>query len=118
MEESRQRNEGGAAVVVNAGPRQAAATTDSPRAPEFRRWSLALPWLIGLVVIPLLIAAIGYGAFQRPQSATGPTGPLPSLPPTSTSRGPKLSLAPLAITRNGNDVTLSGNLPDDAAQAA
>jgi peptidoglycan-binding protein ArfA len=69
------------------------------------------------VVIPLLIAAIGYGAFQRPQSATGPTAALPSLAPTSTSRGPKLSLAPLAITRNGNDVTLSGNFPDDAAKA-
>jgi peptidoglycan-binding protein ArfA len=27
-------------------------------------------------------------------------------------------LAPLAITRVGNDVTLSGNLPDDAAKAA
>jgi peptidoglycan-binding protein ArfA len=27
-------------------------------------------------------------------------------------------LAPLAITRNGNDVTLSGNFPDDTAKAA
>jgi peptidoglycan-binding protein ArfA len=105
-------------VVVNAGPRQAAATTDSPRAPEFRRRSLALPWLIGLVVIPLLIAAIGYGAFQRPQSAPGPTGALPSLAPSSTSHAPKFSLAPLAITRNGNDVTLAGNFPDDTAKAA
>jgi peptidoglycan-binding protein ArfA len=105
-------------VVVNAGPRQAAATTDSPRAPEFRRRSLALPWLIGLVVIPLLIAAIGYGAFERPRSATGPTGALPSLAPSSTSRAPKFSLAPLAITRNGNDVTLSGNFPDNTAKAA
>jgi peptidoglycan-binding protein ArfA len=105
-------------VVVNAGPRQAAATTDSPRAPEFRRRSLALAWLIGLVVIPLLIAAIGYGAFERPRSATGPTGALPSLAPSSTSHAPKFSLAPLAITRNGNDVTLSGNFPDDTAKAA
>jgi peptidoglycan-binding protein ArfA len=105
-------------VVVGAGLRREAATTDSPRAPERRRRSLALPWLIGLMVIPLLIAAIGYGAFQRPQSATGPTGPLPALAPTSTSRGPKVSLAPLAITRNGRDVTLSGSFPDDAAKAA
>jgi peptidoglycan-binding protein ArfA len=88
-----------------------------PRAPELRWRSLAL-WLIGLVVIPLLIAGIGYGAFQRPHSVTGPTGKLPSLAPSSTSRAPKLSLAPLAITRDGNDVTLSGNLPNDAAKAA
>ena len=35
---------------------------------------LGLPWLIGLVVIPLLIAAIGYGAFDRPRSGSRPSG--------------------------------------------
>ena len=105
-------------MVVGAGPQQAAATTDSPRAPEFRRRKRALAWLVGLVVIPLLIAAIGYVAFDRPRSAAGPTGPLQSPAQSSTSRAPKFSLAPLAITRTGNDVTVSGNFPNDTAKAA
>jgi peptidoglycan-binding protein ArfA len=70
------------------------------------------------VVIPLLIAAIGYSAFDRPRSANGPTGALPTLAPSRTSRAPKVSLAPLSIIRNGNDITLSGDFPDDSAKAA
>ncbi|HWT47204.1 MAG TPA: OmpA family protein [Mycobacterium sp.] len=101
-----------------AGLRQAAATTGSQRAPGFLRRSLGLPWLIGLVAIPLLIAAIGYGAFDRPRPATGPTGAVPTLAPSSKSGVPKLSLAPLSITRNGNDFTLNGDFPDDSAKAA
>jgi len=31
---------------------------------------------------------------------------------------PKLSLAPLSIVRNGNDIVLSGNFPDDSAKAS
>jgi peptidoglycan-binding protein ArfA len=71
-----------------------------------------------LVVIPLLIATIGYGAFDRHGSAGGPTGALPTLAPSSKSAAPKLSLAPLSITRNGNNFTLSGDFPDDSAKAA
>jgi peptidoglycan-binding protein ArfA len=96
---------------------QAAATTDSRRAPGFYRRSLGLPWLIGLVVIPLLIAAIGHAAFEQPRSTNGSTGALPTLPSSSTSGAPKLSLAPLSIARNGNDITLSGDFPDDSAKA-
>jgi peptidoglycan-binding protein ArfA len=96
---------------------QAAATTDSGRAPGSSRWSLGLPWLIGLVVIPLLIAAIGHGV-ERPHSTNGPTGALPTLAPSSKSGAPKLSLAPLSITRNGNNITLNGDFPDDSAKAA
>ena len=88
------------------------------RAPAFRRRSLGLPWLIGLVVIPLLIAAIGYVAFDRPQSTTEPTGAPPTPAPSSTPAAPKLSLAPLSITRKGSDFTLSGDFPDDSAKAA
>jgi len=83
----------------------------------FRR-SLGLPWLIGLVAIPLLIAAIGYGAFERSHSAVGPTGEVPTLSPADKNAGPKIFLAPIAIVRKGNDVTLWGQLPDDPAKAA
>lgn len=87
-----------------AGSGKTAATTDSRRALEFYRRSPGLPWLIGLVVIPLLIAAIGYGAFERPQSVNGPTGALPTLAPSGKSVAPKLSF--------------SGDFPDDSAKAA
>jgi peptidoglycan-binding protein ArfA len=104
-------------VGLGSGLRQGAASTDSRRATESHRRSLGLPWLIALVVIPLLIAAIGYGAFDRQRSATGPAGAVPTLAPSSKSGAPKSSLAPLSITRNGNDFTLSGDFPDDSAKA-
>jgi len=104
-------------VGLGSGLRRGAASTDSRRAPESHRRSLGLPWLIALVVIPLLIAAIGYGAFDRQRSATGPAGAVPTLAPSSQSGAPKFSLAPLSITRNGNDFTLSGDFPDDSAKA-
>jgi peptidoglycan-binding protein ArfA len=105
-------------VELGADPRDAAASTDSRRAPELHRPSLGRPWLIALVVIPLLIAAIGYGAFDRTRPANGPAGALPTLAPSSTSGAPKFSLAPLSITRNGNDITLNGDFPDATAKAA
>ncbi|ORV93608.1 hypothetical protein AWC11_04845 [Mycobacterium interjectum] len=94
--------------------RQAPADTDLGRDPELRGRSLGLPWMIGVVVIPLLIAAIGYGASERPRSAHGPA----VAAPTSRPAVPKLALAPLSITRNGNSFTLSGDFPDDSAKAA
>jgi len=81
------------------------------------RRSLGLPWLIGLVVIPLLIAAIGHAAFERPRSS-GPSGALPTAARPGKSGAPTLSLAPLSIARNGNNITASGDFPDDSAKAA
>jgi peptidoglycan-binding protein ArfA len=105
-------------VGVGTGLRQSAASTDSARASEIHRPWAGLPWLIAVAVIPLLIAAIGYGAFEQPRPANGPAGPVPALGSSSASAAPKLSLAPLSITRNGNDFTLSGDFPDDSAKAA
>jgi peptidoglycan-binding protein ArfA len=70
----------------------------------------SLPWLIGLLVIPLLIAAIGYGASGLPRVA----GPIP---PT-TAGAPKLSLAAFSMVRNGNSITVNGDFPDESAKAA
>jgi len=105
-------------VGLGAGLREVAASTDSQRAPESYRGSVGLPWLIAVVIIPLLIAAIGYGAFDRSRPASGPTGALPTLGASGKPSGLKLSLAPLSITRNGNDLTLTGDFPDDSAKAA
>ncbi|WP_082279382.1 OmpA family protein [Mycobacterium colombiense] len=71
-----------------------------------------LVWLIALLVIPLLIAAIGYEV-----SARSPSGRVSSA--TSTSAGaPKFSLAAFSMVRNGNSVTLTGDFPDESAKAA
>lgn len=78
---------------------------DNTAGSRLYRRPLGLSWLIGLVVIPLLLAAIGYGAFDR----TKP--PAPATTPSS-------SFAALSISRNGNNITLSGDFPDDSAKAA
>jgi len=63
---------------------EAAETTQWRRAAKFYRRPLGVPWLIALVVIPLLLGAIGYGLSERTRSqVNGPTGALPTLaPPT------------------------------------
>jgi peptidoglycan-binding protein ArfA len=76
---------------------------------------LGLPWLIALVVIPLLIAAIGYGVSARSHSAGQPSG---VSTPSTTSGAPKFLLAAFSMARNGNSVTLSGDFPDESAKAA
>jgi peptidoglycan-binding protein ArfA len=75
--------------------------------------SIGLPWLIALVVIPLSIAAIGYGASGL-RSASGSDGGPATVGP---SGAPKVNLAPLSIVRGAKGITLSGNVPDDSAKA-
>lgn len=73
---------------------------------------LGLPWLIALVVIPLLLATIGYALPTRSPSGRGAPAP-------STSAGaPTISLAAFSMARAGNSVTLTGEFPDESAKAA
>ncbi|ETZ99035.1 hypothetical protein I547_5844 [Mycobacterium kansasii 824] len=54
-----------------AGTQPVSDTAPAPaHARRFRRHPLGVAWLIALAVIPLLMAAIGYGAFGRPTSVT------------------------------------------------
>jgi peptidoglycan-binding protein ArfA len=85
---------------------------DSRQARTSSRRSLSLPWLIGVVVIPLLIAAIGHGVFARTGAGTAPV-----VASSSRPGKPPLALAPLSIARSGNDITLTGDFPDDSAKA-
>lgn len=63
-------------------------------------------WLLGLMLIPLLFGWLSWGTLK---SATS----VPTISPTAPSLSvPALSLAPLSILRNGDDYTLSGELPD------
>jgi peptidoglycan-binding protein ArfA len=107
----------GSEVGSGAGSGETAATSYSRRPPAFFRRSPGLPWLICLVVIPLLIAAIGYVAFDRPGFANGPSRAVPTPTPSRTSAAPKIALAAFSLSRSGNSITLSGAFPDDSAKA-
>lgn len=109
-----------------------AGSDDAPDATQWRRTSKfyvrfpGLPWLIGLVVIPLLLAVIGVCAVGRtPWQANGPSGALPTLNIPKPSAGapntptiPAVSLAPVSIARRGNDIKLSGDMPTVAAKGS
>ncbi|MGH3968971.1 MAG: hypothetical protein ACRDTV_12890 [Mycobacterium sp.] len=104
---------------------EAPETTERRRAAKFYRRPPGVPWLIAVVVIPLLLAAIGYGAADRTLQANEPSAALPTLTPPSSSGAqpitptiPPLSLAPVSVTRNGNEITLAGEFPDAKAKAA
>src|ERR1700733_4172342 len=105
-------------VGFGAGFGKTAAARYPRRAAEFCRRSLGLPWLIGLVVIPLLMAAIGYGALGEPRSGNAPSSASSTVATSSKSGASKISLAALSIIRSGNDITLTGDLPDDSAKAS
>ncbi|HEY9303710.1 MAG TPA: OmpA family protein [Mycobacterium sp.] len=99
---------------------------DAPDATEWRRTSKfyrrvpGLAWLVGLIVIPLLLAVIGYGAQERARpTANGPSGALPTLTeakPSGRPTIPPITLAPVSITRSGNDIKLSGDMPTTGAK--
>ncbi len=101
-------------------------TTEWRTASRFYRRPPGLGWLVGLVAIPLLLGAIGYHALPKthvsPPSVSAPSASAPSLPNSTLNapnvNAPALSFAPLSVVRNGNDVTLSGDLPDGAARAS
>jgi peptidoglycan-binding protein ArfA len=109
-----------------AGSDEAAEATKWRRISKFYRRPPGLPWLIGLVVIPLLLGVIGYGELDRTRShVNGPTGALPTLNVPNPHGGapntptiPPISLSPVSITRIGNDIKLSGDLPGPEAKAS
>ncbi|WP_409428425.1 OmpA family protein [Mycobacterium sp. SMC-11] len=90
---------------------------------RFYRRPPGIGWLVALAAIPLLLALIGYGVTDR--SERGSNGPNVSTPnvaaPTLSLSVPSVSppgwsFAPLAILRNGNVITLNGDLPDIATR--
>ncbi|MBX9638415.1 MAG: OmpA family protein [Mycobacteriaceae bacterium] len=110
-------------VGVDEAPAPARQIDHARPAARFHRQRPGRPWLIGAAVIPLLLAMIGFGAYERPMGVNGPTGDLPTLTAApagsaNTSGAPSLSLSLLSISRNGNSITLIGDFPDDAAKAA
>ncbi len=108
------------------GSDEAPETTEWRPTSKFYRRFPGLPWLISLIVIPLLLAVIGYGTLDRSRSqVTGPTGAWPTLnAPTPPGGAPKtptipaVSLTPVSIIRSGNDIKLSGDFPSAEAKAS
>lgn len=105
-------------------------STEWRTASRFYRRPPGWGWLVGLLAIPLLLGAVGYHGLPKAHvnapSVRAPTVSVPSLPsaPALPSislpnvKTPALSFAPLSIMRDGNDVTLSGHLPDGAARTS
>jgi peptidoglycan-binding protein ArfA len=104
--------------IGNATQRQAVS--------KFYRRRPGLGWLLGLLLIPLLLGAIGYNLPNRADRGIEITSPSGDSSASLTAPGvaapsanlPGMSFAPLSIVRAGNDVTLSGDLPDEAAKAS
>ena len=80
--------------------------------------------MLALLLVPLLLGTIGYATVDKSKRETNPpsvnASPTLSVPSVTTPNAtvPGVSFAPLSITRNGNDITLSGDLPDGAAKAS
>ncbi|MDP7705928.1 MULTISPECIES: OmpA family protein [unclassified Mycobacterium] len=110
-------------VGVDEAPAPAGHIDQAQRTPRYRRQRPGRPWLIGVAVIPFLLALIGFGAYERPMGVNAPTGDLPTLTaapvgPNNNSSAPSLSLSLVSISRSGNSITLIGDFPDDNAKAA
>lgn len=89
--------------------RVSATATEWRRESRYFRRTPGLGWLLGLLLIPLLLGLIGWGTLSKPKVSVS----TPSISVTAPSLSvPSLNFAPLSILRNGNDFTLSGDLPD------
>jgi peptidoglycan-binding protein ArfA len=85
-----------------------------------------LAWLLALVTVPPLLGLIGWSGLDRSNGEVELTPP--TVNPSATLVAPSvnapnvnltgLSFAPLSIVRSGNDISLSGDLPDAAARAS
>jgi peptidoglycan-binding protein ArfA len=101
------------------------------KASRFYRRSPGFGWLLALAAIPLLLALIGLGMADRSKLDTtapdmtgadlaAPSHTVPDVNAPEVTvpgvKGPGLSFARLSILRNGNVITLNGDLPDIATR--
>lgn len=92
-----------------------------PKPPSGARRLVGRGWLIGLALLLLALAVIGYVLLDRSgmpdRGAPQPGVAWPTLAqPPAPAAPPGLTLAPLSIVRHEDDITLDGSLPDDSAK--
>lgn len=88
-------------------------------ASKFYRRPPGLGWLLALLVIPLLLGLLGWGILDKSKGDVSVT--MPTVDTTINAPDvnlPGMGFAPLSILRNGNDITLAGDLPDIAAKSS
>ena len=102
-------------MTGSGNARVSATATEWRRESRYYRRTPGLGWLLGLLLIPLLLGLIGWGTLGKPKVSVS----APSISVTAPSLSvPSLNFAGLSILRNGNDITLTGNLPDLNAKTA
>ncbi len=91
---------------------------------HYHRPLLGTPWIVGLIAVPALLAAIG---LMGKPAATASPGPSPTpivaasadpsaAPSGSASPGVKVPI--LSVNQDGKTVTVSGSVPDAATKTA
>ena len=94
------------------------------QATRYYRRNPGLGWLLALLAIPLLLGLLGWGVLDKSKKdvdltmpSVSATATLPSVT-TPNVNLPSLSWGALSLLRNGNDVTLTGVLPSEAAKTS
>ena len=94
------------------------------QASRYYRRGPGLGWLLALLAIPLLLGLLGWGVLDKGKKdvdLTMPTvSPTVTVPEVTTPNVnvPNLSWGALSVLRNGNDLTLTGVLPNDAVKTS
>ncbi len=89
--------------------RGSATATEWRTDSRYYRRSPGWGWLLGLLLIPLLFGWLGWSALKPQVSVSAPSITVTAPPSVAV---PTADLAPLSIVRNGNDFTVTGELPD------
>lgn len=97
------------------------ASDETPATPaKFYQRPMSRAWLIGLAIVALLVGLVGYSLLQRSGSQNGDESASGGAVPTVSGEAPSppsgLALAPVSVTRHGDQITLVGNLPDPEAK--
>ena len=105
-----------------SGSEEDRTVTDWRTESRFYRQKPGVGWLVVFLVIPALLALIGWGGQDRAADAgllmlpsVDPSATLsaaPTSPTTSETTVPAGGYPPWSITRNGNGLSLAGEVPD------
>ena len=79
-----------------------------------------LRWALAALIVPLVLAVIGWAGSAGSDDAAQPSAPPPvpsatatPAPPTTTSVPPAGPFGPFSMARTGNGYTLGGEMPED-----